>query len=382
MKYLLFSLFIVAWFKWNEVQSWSNSFETIDSKWPAIIAGMIFLYILGSHKSSDKNRKCVWCGHNDNNKLKFETGQTGEGIWEFRNKDGSRDKRVKVNFEKWSYISECKCKICGAKTKFTHFPDKKPSKDIKIWKGALIENGDGERKSEDFESVDRVSAEENSENRKKYVKYILFILSVTLWFYWEEIQKESEQLAQIESFYSLILVVLIGLYIASSTPTRQRPGIVLYTITLFFLVSWFYWEKLQNFSTKLATVDSNWPLGITILFSLYIIGKISSKSDPNKNCAWCGEHYEGGAGMALVSGETGEGVWNSSNKDGSQDKRVKNNFQLFPYLTVYKCRVCNAQTKFTHKYHKNPSEKVSVSKGVLLENGEGERKSENFSMSN
>ena len=61
---------------------------------------------------------------------------------------------------------------------------------------------------------------------------------------------------------------------------------------------------------------------------------------------------------------------------------TKNNFQLFPYLTVYKCRVCNAQTKFTHKYHKNPSEKVSVSKGVLLENGEGERKSENFSMSN
>ena len=38
--------------------------------------------------------------------VKFKDGKEGSWYWEFRNKDGSRDKRVKGNFQQASYTSE------------------------------------------------------------------------------------------------------------------------------------------------------------------------------------------------------------------------------------------------------------------------------------
>ena len=70
---------------------------------------------------------------------KFISGEIGQWHWEYRNKDGSRDKRVKSNYEQAGYTSNYECKKCGAKTMFKHFTSKKPSEKVKIWLRELFE---------------------------------------------------------------------------------------------------------------------------------------------------------------------------------------------------------------------------------------------------
>ena len=73
-------------------------------KWPIIIGSLpIVLIIMGVLSSGDKNKQCTWCGVS---KIHFKSGKEGRWFWEFRNKDGSQDKRVKTNFQKASYSSE------------------------------------------------------------------------------------------------------------------------------------------------------------------------------------------------------------------------------------------------------------------------------------
>jgi len=125
------------------------------------IIGLIILVILVP--SGDKNRKCAWCG---GKKIKFENGKEGSWFWEYRNKDGSRDKRVKDNFEQASYTSTFTCETCSAKTQFNHFVSKKPNAKVKVWKRKLLNKGQNERTGTDWEDASATTIKKNEENRK------------------------------------------------------------------------------------------------------------------------------------------------------------------------------------------------------------------------
>ena len=105
---------------------------------------------------------CTWCG---SKRLKFSYGTEGDWYWEYRNADGSRDKRVSGNFQQASYNSLWECKSCEATSQYTHYVNKRPSKKVKVWRGQLVEAGFGDRTSEDYEKEGR-SVFANRANRK------------------------------------------------------------------------------------------------------------------------------------------------------------------------------------------------------------------------
>jgi hypothetical protein len=112
----------------------------------------------------DWNKKCAHC---NSRSIKFTKGEAGKFFWEYRNKDGSKDKRVKDNYQQAGYTSEYQCKKCGAKTGFGHFVSKKPSRRRKVWKRLLLVEGEGERTGKDWEKTKGVvSINSSSANRK------------------------------------------------------------------------------------------------------------------------------------------------------------------------------------------------------------------------
>jgi len=67
---------------------------------------------------------------------------------------------------------------------------------------------------------------------------------------------------------------------------------------------------------------------------------IQIQLDPKKHCAWCGSRK-----LRCLNTEI-KGYYAHANKDGSRDKRVKNN-KLNSYSTSeYLCNDCNAETSF------------------------------------
>ena len=123
------------------------SFGLEDEDYFAWLFGIsAILAALGVINLSDK--RCVWCGGTS---LEFQTGEAGEGFWEWRNKDGSPDKRHKDNRWLNDYTSVWACEECSAKTMFRHFVSENPSQDEKVWAGTLVSEGEGKRSSKDFE---------------------------------------------------------------------------------------------------------------------------------------------------------------------------------------------------------------------------------------
>lgn len=131
--------------------------------WVWVIIAIIILIIIGMFSGGDKNRKCAWC---DGTKIKFKNGKEGSWYWEFRNKDGSKDKRVKDNFQQASYYSDFVCDECTATTHFRHFVSKKPSADVEVCERTLITKGDNERKGTDWTSSKGTTVQTNQANRK------------------------------------------------------------------------------------------------------------------------------------------------------------------------------------------------------------------------
>jgi len=91
--------------------------------------------------------RCVWCGCKG---LTYLEGENTGWYWEWRNKDGSQDKRVKDNFQQAGFKSKYNCEDCDADTVFLHYVDQKPSKDKNVWQGSLSKEGLGKRSEKDF----------------------------------------------------------------------------------------------------------------------------------------------------------------------------------------------------------------------------------------
>ena len=87
-------------------------------------------------------------------------------FWEYRNKDGSRDKRVKDNFQQAGYRSEFECNECSATTKFSHFVSKTPNHDVTVWKRTLVTKGNNDREGTDWENSSTKTIQTKQPNRK------------------------------------------------------------------------------------------------------------------------------------------------------------------------------------------------------------------------
>ena len=106
---------------------------------------------------------CTWCGGKS---MRYCHGSEGDWFWEYRNADGSRDKRVSGNFQQASFTSHWECKQCGAMSRCVHFVTERPSRRVGVWKGQLLEPGVGERIAEDYEVKTGHFVNKNSANRK------------------------------------------------------------------------------------------------------------------------------------------------------------------------------------------------------------------------
>ena len=107
-------------------------------------------------------------------------------------------------------------------------------------------------------------------------------------------------------------------------------------------------------------------LGVaSFLFILWKLRNWGSK----KFCAWCGEK----SGLTKEKEYEGKYVWDYPNADGSEDKRIKDNFQRANYLTFWRCKKCSALTQFQHDMAINPSSSQELITVMLTEDGEGER---------
>jgi hypothetical protein len=112
-----------------------------------LIIIVVALILLWFFMKPRHERKCAWCS---SYKITFITGTEGIREWKYSNKDGSRDKRRKDNFEQATYTSEHKCNECNASTKYLHKESKSPGPSKNILKRELLNNGEGERKGSDY----------------------------------------------------------------------------------------------------------------------------------------------------------------------------------------------------------------------------------------
>jgi hypothetical protein len=88
-------------------------------------------------------------------------------------------------------------------------------------------------------------------------------------------------------------------------------------------------------------------------------------------CTWCGGPE---SSLQFLGGKEGTYFWKYRNKDGSRDKRSKDdNYQMASYQSEWECRECGAKSKARHFVHKFPSEDVDISSIWLIENGSGLR---------
>ena len=103
---------------------------------------------------------------------------------------------------------------------------------------------------------------------------------------------------------------------------------------------------------------------VAVLLVLYEFYWLVSKNGPfGRVCHACKSphiQYEEG----YISG----GRWEHRNKDGSRDKRYKNNRRFETFTSLWTCQVCGAQTQFEHKPAVSPSKNTVVVSSELVGN--------------
>ncbi len=83
----------------------------------------------------------------------------------------------------------------------------------------------------------------------------------------------------------------------------------------------------------------------SIGYAIYIFA-----ADPKKVCNHCQSTK-----LTYKEGRETEHVWIYANKDGSPDKRRKNNYQVANFVSEWSCKRCEKNTKFKHFTSRNPS---------------------------
>ena len=155
----------------QEAKSYKSSSLWGDLDWKIRWFIYIIIPLIGFSKiciiiSRRRDIHCTWCGSGIKN-LKYLNGIAGELFWKYRNNDGSRDKRVKDNYETASFMSKWQCQHCDAVSKYQHYVAQNPSEEAKVWKGELVSPGKEERTATDYNtSKDGEDIDAKSANRK------------------------------------------------------------------------------------------------------------------------------------------------------------------------------------------------------------------------
>ena len=114
-------------------------------------------------------------------------------------------------------------------------------------------------------------------------------------------------------------------------------------------------------------------LAIFVLFFVKLLNYKSKSPRHERKCAWCN-----GNQITLTSGKEGSMKWKYRNKDGSQDKRRKDNLQQAFFQSVYKCEESNASTQFLHKESQSPGPREKNLKRKLKIQGTIKRKGSDY----
>ena len=122
---------------------------------------------------------------------------------------------------------------------------------------------------------------------------------------------------------SILLAVCVGIYfIQDYIPRFQIP------------------EYLINTFLILASIG----------YAIYIFS-----ADPKRVCSHCQSTK-----LTYKEGRETEYVWIFANKDGSPDKRRKNNYQVANFISEWSCKKCEKHTKFKHFSSRNPSKTTRI----------------------
>ena len=88
----------------------------------------------------------------------------------------------------------------------------------------------------------------------------------------------------------------------------------------------------------------------SIGYAIYIFS-----ADPKRVCSHCQSTK-----LTYKEGRETEYVWIFANKDGSPDKRRKNNYQVANFISEWSCKKCEKHTKFKHFSSRNPSKTTRI----------------------
>ena len=137
----------------------------------------------------------------------------------------------------------------------------------------------------------------------------------------------------------------------------------------YYLLFFYQDENLIDLYNFLGETGSH--IVVWILAILVGVQAHSIFGNPYRKCAWCNERL---TNENFVSGREGPRYWKHENKDGSKDKRFKDNYQQATFTSKFKCKECGAETQYVHEMSRNPGKNASIRLRKLLSEGEGERK--------
>lgn len=193
--------------------------------------------------------------------------------------------------------------------------------------------------------------------------------------------------------YSVLLAVAIftiGLIVALFLPEGSKSSlvsnVVSYGVTLVITLFLLYWAFIVSFKVLKILFPNIVPYVLNVsrkhLFILLLVCAVAFliqdyiprfqisehlintflimasvgyaiyvfSADPKKVCSHCQSTK-----LTYREGKETEHVWIYANKDGSPDKRRKNNYQVASFVSEWSCKKCEKHTKFKHFPSRNPS---------------------------
>ena len=89
-------------------------------------------------------KKCAWCSLK---KIKYITTKDLGGVWMYKNKDGTKDKRRKNTWVDFGKAKHFRCLDCNAVTSFRYY------KSLSFDRRTLVEDGSGIRIGKDWKAL-------------------------------------------------------------------------------------------------------------------------------------------------------------------------------------------------------------------------------------
>ena len=159
--------------------------------------------------------------------------------------------------------------------------------------------------------------------------------------------------------YGVTLVITLflvywGFIVSFKVLKRLFPSIVpyilsvsrkhLFVLLLVCVVAFLIQEYIPRFQIPEYLINTFLILA-SIGYAIYIFS-----ADPKRVCSHCQSTK-----LTYKEGRETEHVWIYANKDGSPDKRRKNNYQVANFVSEWSCKKCEKHTKFKHFSSRNPS---------------------------